>query len=518
MNKKLLVVIDPGHVGPRYNPGAVKGYYESQAVWDLSQYEKAALEAYGIDVVITKKTIHDDIGLYDRGQMAVKNAAGYTHIVFESNHTNAANNKACGVEVIYSAHLPKSKNLADKIASAVVSVMQPATGITYNRGAYTRQNNSNTADWYGVIRGAVSGAKTPAQAAKGPVQYAYIVEHGFHDNKTECQFLYNKNNLKKIAEAKAKIIAEYFNCSLNGLQAASLKNTSYEKIITKIGKLFTADQAAGGVLASVSLAQFLLESAYGQSELAQKANNCFGMKKNLSGNTWCNSAWDGTSVYSKETKEYVGGKYETITTEFRKYDCIEQSIADHSAYLVNAKNGSQLRYAGLKGCTNYRKAFTIIKNGGYATSPDYVENLCKVVEKWDLTRYDLQTNTSDNIQQAKTCLKVDGLWGKQTTRRLQILFGTTADSIVSNQSSRYKAKNKGLTTGWDWKSSPNGQGSELIRAIQRRIDLPSDSCRGEIDTATIKAMQKYWHTTVDGYISKPSQLVSAIQKWANEQD
>jgi flagellum-specific peptidoglycan hydrolase FlgJ len=41
-----------------------------------------------------------------------------------------------------------------------------------------------------------------------------------------------------------------------------------------------------GILASVSLAQFILESGYGKSELAQKANNCFGMKKSLSGNTW----------------------------------------------------------------------------------------------------------------------------------------------------------------------------------------------------------------------------------------
>lgn len=46
--KKLLVVIDPGHTGNTYNAGAVKGYYESKAVYDLSLYEKAALEKRGI--------------------------------------------------------------------------------------------------------------------------------------------------------------------------------------------------------------------------------------------------------------------------------------------------------------------------------------------------------------------------------------------------------------------------------------------------------------------------------------
>ena len=46
-NKKLLVVIDPGHTGNTYNAGAVKGYYESKAVYDLSLYEKAARSASG---------------------------------------------------------------------------------------------------------------------------------------------------------------------------------------------------------------------------------------------------------------------------------------------------------------------------------------------------------------------------------------------------------------------------------------------------------------------------------------
>ena len=42
--KKLLVVIDPGHTGNTYNAGAVKGYYESKAVYDLSLYEKEPLK------------------------------------------------------------------------------------------------------------------------------------------------------------------------------------------------------------------------------------------------------------------------------------------------------------------------------------------------------------------------------------------------------------------------------------------------------------------------------------------
>ena len=166
-----------------------------------------------------------------------------------------------------------------------------------------------------------------------------------------------------------------------------------------MGPVFTEDQKKTGILASVSMAQFLLESAYGKSELAQNANNCFGMKKSLSGNSWAGSAWDGSSVYFKKTNEYSNGNSIEITAEFRKYKNIEDSIADHSAYLSGAKNGTALRYNGLKGESNYKRAAQIIKDGGYATSPTYVENLCAVIEKWDLTKFD--------VAQQQTEIKVE---------------------------------------------------------------------------------------------------------------
>lgn len=206
--KKLLVVIDPGHTGNTYNAGAVKGYYESKAVYDLSLYEKAALEKRGIDVIMTRER-NQDPGLYERGQMAVKKGRGYANVVFESNHSNAFNGKAYGVTIIRSAHLPSSEKLADRMIDAIVKVMKPSTGITYNRGVTTK-TQSNGADWYGVIRGAVSGEVSQKQAQKGPVHYDYIVEHGFHDNQKECQFLSKQENLKAIAEAKAAVIADYF--------------------------------------------------------------------------------------------------------------------------------------------------------------------------------------------------------------------------------------------------------------------------------------------------------------------
>ena len=179
------------------------------------------------------------------------------------------------------------------------------------------------------------------------------------------------------------------------LRASDLKGLAPSDVIKKVGPLFTADQKKSGVLASVSLAQFCLESGYGTSELAVNSNNCFGMKCSLSGNTWAGSTWDGKSKYSKKTGEQKpNGEYYTVTADFRKYGSIADSIADHSAYLTGAMNGKALRYAGLKGCTDYKKAFQIIKDGGYATSLDYVSKLCAIVEKWDLTKYDATAASS----------------------------------------------------------------------------------------------------------------------------
>jgi len=159
------------------------------------------------------------------------------------------------------------------------------------------------------------------------------------------------------------------------------------EFIELIAEAAMNDMAASGILASITIAQACLESAYGTSELAVMASNLFGMKAVLSGNTWA-SKWDG-STCTKETKEQdtAGNEY-TITAAFRKYQSLAQSIKDHSDYLLGAMNGGTLRYAGLFGCTDYRTAAQIIKAGGYATDMAYVDKLCAVIESNDLTQYD----------------------------------------------------------------------------------------------------------------------------------
>ena len=172
-----------------------------------------------------------------------------------------------------------------------------------------------------------------------------------------------------------------------GTQAKDLSGYGNKKKIRKISKLFTEEMKRSGVPASVSCAQCILESGYLTSELATNANNLFGMKANLSGNSW-GSVWDG-KLYGVDTTEYGSDGFVSVRAEFRKYPDIETSIKDHAQYLANAMHGNQKRYAGLIGCMDFKRAATIIYNGGYATDPGYVSKIVRLVEKYKLDKLDV---------------------------------------------------------------------------------------------------------------------------------
>ena len=164
------------------------------------------------------------------------------------------------------------------------------------------------------------------------------------------------------------------------------KYLTEEEFIKLVGPLAQADMKNTGILASVTIAQAILESGYGSSSLAMEANNFFGMKASLSGNTW-SSDWGG-KTFTKQTLEDYGNGLVTITADFRAYDDIADSIRDHSNYLRYAKNGSALRYEGVVGNKSYRQTIRIIKNGGYATDREYVSKIVNIIKRFKLTKYD----------------------------------------------------------------------------------------------------------------------------------
>ena len=213
---------------------------------------------------------------------------------------------------------------------------------------------------------------------------AMLIECCFVDDPDDVS-LYNADRMA--AAIVAGITGQATETTADATKLAAMSQTEF---VDWIGQLAAEDMKTSGILASVTAAQSILESGYGKSELALNALNLGGMKAELSGNTWP-SKWDG-KTYTKDTAEQEpDSTYITIKADFRAYPSVAAYLADHSAYLTGAKDGEKLRYAGIVGCKDYRKAFQILKDGGYATSLDYVDKLCAVVEKWNLTRYDCTT-------------------------------------------------------------------------------------------------------------------------------
>ena len=177
-----------------------------------------------------------------------------------------------------------------------------------------------------------------------------------------------------------------------------------KEFIDYIAPVIVADSNKRNLLPSPRIAQAILESASGTSELAVKAKNLFGLKDN---NQW------GGKVYNKATGEYYSGSYTTITANFQAYDTWEDSVYWQGWYLENRKFSASSKttvYGALQGVRDYKEFCKLLKSCGYATSPNYAENLINVIESEGLTKYDVldqpTTTTPQNMPVGKLALTV----------------------------------------------------------------------------------------------------------------
>jgi LysM repeat protein len=139
--------------------------------------------------------------------------------------------------------------------------------------------------------------------------------------------------------------------------------------IQEYKELAISEMIRTGVPASITLAQGLLETGYGQSDLAINANNHFGIK--------CKSDWTGESVLHDDDKK---GEC------FRKYPTVLDSYKDHSDFLKNRPNYAFLFQIDP---VDYKGWARGLKKAGYATNPVYAEKLIKFIEDNSLQDYTL---------------------------------------------------------------------------------------------------------------------------------
>ena len=208
---------------------------------------------------------------------------------------------------------------------------------------------------------------------------AYTVLQNAKDNCPEGYHVYDSNG-KVVYTPAAK--------SYDQLTAKDLKGTEAEKI-AKVASIYQEVMKKTGMLASVGMAQFCLESGFGTTDLAINANNMHGMKCSLSGNTWAGSTWDGVSKYTKQTAEQTpSGQVYYVTADFRKYPTIMKSVEDRAAYFIGAMNGSAKRFPNINMIQDAKTQVSLIKAGGYATDVNYVSKLMSLIERFNLTQYD----------------------------------------------------------------------------------------------------------------------------------
>jgi LysM repeat protein len=143
---------------------------------------------------------------------------------------------------------------------------------------------------------------------------------------------------------------------------------SAEQYITAYSDAAVTDMARTGVPASITLAQGMFESDYGNSPLAKDANNHFGIK--------CHKEWTGPTYHQDD---------DAPNECFRKYMDVWQSYADHSEFLRTRE-----RYASLfeLSKTDYKGWAHGLKRAGYATNPHYAHRIIDLIERYDLTRFD----------------------------------------------------------------------------------------------------------------------------------
>ena len=235
----LKITLDPGHVCGA-NVGVANGYREGTVMFYYAAALKNALEEYdGVTVFVTRSSIDADPSLDARGKTAVNNGSE----VFLSLHSDASSKESTrGVTVIRSLKRPDSVALGKLLANAVDSVLGCGKSPYANNdgGVWTRAYPGYTnLDYYGVIRSAVTGAG---------VKYAYLIEHSFHTNPTDCAQLDSSEVRTRLAEAEADTIAAYFGLAKKRA-TVTVQALAQGEITMEVGPASSGDRKALRALA-----------------------------------------------------------------------------------------------------------------------------------------------------------------------------------------------------------------------------------------------------------------------------
>lgn len=158
---------------------------------------------------------------------------------------------------------------------------------------------------------------------------------------------------------------------------SAARSEKYNNYIKQYASVAKDQQQKYGIPASIILAQALLESAAGESELTRNSNNHFGIK--------CGNDWTGESVRHDDDKRHEC---------FRKYKHAEQSFEDHSLFLKKPRYQKLFTLSQ----TDYKGWAHGLRQCGYATDQQYANKLIHIIEEYGLNQYDTEDYSVDEEQ------------------------------------------------------------------------------------------------------------------------
>ena len=223
-----------------------------------------------------------------------------------------------------------------------------------------------------------------------------------------------KNNVKAVENPINKLPSVRQQQHVKKLEKGNKPLNKYTlQYIKKYAPLAVLEMHKYNIPASVTLAQGILESGNGRSQLASKSNNHFGIK--------CHTGWKGAKVYHDDDEK---GEC------FRKYKYVQSSYKDHSEFLSGRR-----RYASLFKLrkSDYKGWAKGLKKAGYATDKKYPKKLIKIIEEYKLYEFDKfrekdlkKLKKETNKKQTKTAINSK----KSTQEFYKVKKGDTLYSIA----------------------------------------------------------------------------------------
>lgn len=157
------------------------------------------------------------------------------------------------------------------------------------------------------------------------------------------------------------------------------KNITTSQFIKKIAPAAQREQRKYNIPASITIAQAGTESDWGRSKLAYKYNNLFGIK----------AAKNDPKVQMYTTEYTASGHKKYVKQFFTSYNSWTDSIDAHTKLIVHGTVDDHQRFKGVQ-TKDYQKAANELQQHGYATDPNYANELIYAIKKFNLTQYDLK--------------------------------------------------------------------------------------------------------------------------------